>query len=262
MSPSEAGILFCVSAICLFTYGLTISGFIIDKMGVKRSLMLGLSLYCAAKFFLIFADTRVQLWIVMTTLAPLGISIIFPALVLGVKKLTFENARPCAYSLFFGFMVVGAILGGPIVDWIRHDYKYTTWHYTHHNPETDRDEDRIQEFSAWRTITFVGFCLNICLLILLCFYKTIKEEPFKETNVDWDEIDKLTFCQIFMDLFNDKRFWRFMLFSLVIVGPKLVFALLFFMLPRIIMQDYGEDAPFGIYISVAPILILLFLWLL
>jgi hypothetical protein len=53
-----------------------------------------------------------------------------------------------------------------------------------------------------------------------------------------------------------------MLFSLVIVGPKLVFALLFFMLPRIIMQDQGEDAPFGIYVSVAPILILLFLWLL
>ena len=52
------------------------------------------------------------------------------------------------------------------------------------------------------------------------------------------------------------------MFSIVIVGPKLVFALLFFMLPRIIMQDYGEDANFGIYVSVAPILILLFLWIL
>ena len=32
------------------------------------------------------------------------------------------------------------------------------------------------------------------------------------------------------------------------------------MLPRIIMQDYGEDAPFGIYIMVAPILIIIFLF--
>ena len=41
----------------------------------------------------------------------------------------------------------------------------------------------------------------------------------------------------------------------------LVFSLLFFMLPRIIMQDYGEDANFGIYISVAPVLIIFFLWI-
>lgn len=53
-----------------------------------------------------------------------------------------------------------------------------------------------------------------------------------------------------------------MIFSFVIVGPKLVFALLFFMLPKIIMQDYGEDAPFGMYIAVAPILIVVFCLLL
>jgi MFS family permease len=66
--------------------------------------------------------------------------------------------------------------------------------------------------------------------------------------------------QIFKDLLTDYKFWRFLLFSFVIVGPKLVFALLFFMLPKIIIQDYGEDAPFGIYISVAPILIIIFLF--
>ena len=32
------------------------------------------------------------------------------------------------------------------------------------------------------------------------------------------------------------------------------------MLPRIIIQDYGEDAPFGIYIAIAPILIIVFLY--
>ena len=58
MTPSEAGILFCISAICLFVYGLTISGFIIDKIGVKGSLLLGLSLYAAGKFILVFSETR------------------------------------------------------------------------------------------------------------------------------------------------------------------------------------------------------------
>ena len=83
-----------------------------------------------------------------------------------------------------------------------------------------------------------------------------------ETDIDWDAINRLTIWDIFKDLFNDKHFWRFMLFSVVIVGPKLVFTLFYFMLPRIIMQDYGEDAPFGIYVSIAPILILIYLWIL
>jgi MFS family permease len=133
MSPSEAGLLFCVSALCLFTYGLTISGFIIDKVGVKISLIIGLSLYGIAKFILIFAESRTILWVNMCTLAPFGISIVFPCLILGIKKLTHENVRPFAFSLFFGAMIIGAIFGGPIVDLIRHDYKTSTFHYTHHN---------------------------------------------------------------------------------------------------------------------------------
>jgi len=65
---------------------------------------------------------------------------------------------------------------------------------------------------------------------------------------------------IFKEVVADYKFWRFFLFSLAIVGPKLVFALLFFMLPKIIIQDFGEDAPFGIYVSIAPLLIIIFLF--
>ena len=169
----------------MFTYGITISGFIIDKMGVKYSLMLGLSLYAAGKFALIFADTRLQLWLVMILLFPLGISIIYPVLVLGVKRLCKVNARPQAFAIFYAAMILGAIVGGPIVDWIRHDYKMTTFKYTHTNKETGEEEERYQEFSAWRTIAFVGFCLNIFMLIILCFYRREVEKQFEDPNIDW-----------------------------------------------------------------------------
>ena len=192
MTQSEAGILFCVSAICLFTYGLTISGFIIDKLGVKWSLMLGLGLYATAKFILIFADTRTQLWIVMVTIAPLGISIVFPCLILGVKRLTKENIRPTAFSIFYAAMILGAVFGGPIVDWIRHDYKTTSWRYRHTNQETGEEEERYQEFSAWRTICFVGFCLNMLMIFLLCFYWEPQEKVFEEEEIDWGKYLLLT----------------------------------------------------------------------
>jgi len=57
---------------------------------------------------------------------------------LGVKRLTKEDARPIAFNIFYGAMVLGAIFGGPIVDFIRHDYKTTTWMYHHTNIETGK----------------------------------------------------------------------------------------------------------------------------
>jgi hypothetical protein len=79
----------------------------------------------------------------MCTIAPLGISIIFPSLILGVKRLTKLDARAMGFSVFYAFMIIGAIFGGPVVDWVRHDYKTTTWEYVHENAETGKDETRI-----------------------------------------------------------------------------------------------------------------------
>jgi fucose permease len=94
MSQLEAGTLFCYFSLGLFFYGLFAAGIIVDKLGVKQSLILGLSLYAATKFIMTFAEYHWQLYLVCTTIAPLGLSIIFPVLMLGVKKLTKETARP------------------------------------------------------------------------------------------------------------------------------------------------------------------------
>lgn len=142
MSTSEAGILFCISAICLFTYGLTITGPVVDKLGVKTSLMIGLVGYSITKFLLVFIEYRYQLYIIMCTIAPLAISILFPVLLLAIKKLTFENARPLAFSLYYGAMVLGAVFGGPIIDFIRAEFKQTNYNYDHYNAELDTEEER------------------------------------------------------------------------------------------------------------------------
>jgi len=124
------------SALCLFLYGVVLAGPIIDKMGVKLSLILGLACYGFGKFLLIFLDTRTQLTVIMVTIIPFGASIVFPCVMLGVKKLTLESGRPQAFSFFYASMISGAILGGPLVDLIRYDFKYSVWEYSHINEET------------------------------------------------------------------------------------------------------------------------------
>lgn len=139
MTVWETGVLFFCTAICVLTYGLTITGFIIDKLGVKFALFIGFILYAIAKFFLIFIDNRAQLYFIMLTILPFAISLIFPTLVLAIKRLTLESARPLAFSIFFGAMILGAVFGGPIVDWIRHDYKHSSVTYKHENQETGKE---------------------------------------------------------------------------------------------------------------------------
>ncbi len=51
MTVWETGVLFFCTALCVLAYGLTITGFIIDKLGVKFSLFIGFILYTIAKHF-------------------------------------------------------------------------------------------------------------------------------------------------------------------------------------------------------------------
>jgi hypothetical protein len=199
----------------------------------------------------------------MCTISPFGISIIFPCLVLGVKKLTHTGAvRSLAFSVFYAFMVMGALLGGPIVDFIRRDIGKTQFEYIHTNVETGRIERRYFEVSAWRTICFFGFVLNASMIIINAFYDKKIEDRFQDIPIDHEALARLTCGEIFSDIVRDHRFWRFMLFSFVIVGSKMVFSLLFFMIPKMLTQDDGEDAPFGVYVSIAPLLIIVFLFFL
>ena len=143
--------MFCIFALCLFFYGLFAAGIIIDKLGVKNSLTIGIWLYFLAKFVLIFAEYRWQIYLCLCTIAPLGLAILFPVLLLGAKKLTKPNVRTQAFSFLQGAMILGAVLAGPIVDLLRLS-KTTSLEYTHTNTITGEDETRIEDFSSWRTI--------------------------------------------------------------------------------------------------------------
>lgn len=264
MTQQEAGVLFCISAMFLFGYGLTISGYMIDKLGVKLSLTIGFIMITISKFMLTFVSSLTQLYFIMCTISPFGISIIFPCLILGIKKLTDPGpVRSTAFSVFYASMVLGALLGGPIVDFIRRDIGKTQFEYLHTNVETGKIEKRYIEVSAWRAICFFSFILNSVMLVLLCTYNKRVEERFEQRqNSEEEEAEEISCSSIFRELVKDYKFWRFMLFSCVIVGAKLVFSLLFFMIPKMITQDDGENAPFGMYISAAPMFIIVFLFFL
>jgi hypothetical protein len=60
---------------------------------------------------------------------------------------------------------------------------------------------------------------------------------------------------------KDRRFWLFILFSFLTLGLKLPFTMLTLLLPRLLLQDLGPDAPFGVILSLCPLLIIVFLFM-
>lgn len=101
--------------------------------------MIGFANITLAKFVLTFAESLPQLYFVMMTISPFGISIIFPCLVLGIKKLTTDGSfRKLSFSVYYAFMVLGGLLGGPLVDFIRTDIGKTQFEYLHTNVETGK----------------------------------------------------------------------------------------------------------------------------
>jgi hypothetical protein len=170
-------------------------------LGVKISLIIGFTLITVAKFILTFADSTMQLYFVMCTISPFGISIIFPCLVLGIKKLTTDGSfRKLSFSVFFGFMVIGGLVGGPIVDFIRRDIGKTQFEYLHTNVETGKIEKRFIEVSAWRTISFFGFVVYSMGTLLLCTYNSRVELQFQPRTSN-SENDRLTCTQILQEIF-------------------------------------------------------------
>ena len=119
--------------------------------------------------------------------------------------MTKESARPLAFSIFFGSMILGGVFGGPIVDWIRHDYKHASVTYSHSNTETGHDEPREMSVSPYRIVQFFGLITYSIMLIALCFYNPEKEVQFIEEVYDQGKCYKSTNKPILFFFYRGNR---------------------------------------------------------
>jgi len=66
---------------------------------------------------------------------------------------------------------------------------------------------------------------------------------------------------MFKEILMDRSFWLFLLFSIITIGMKMLFNMLSLLLPRILLGEFGDDAPFGMILSICPLLVVVFLFL-
>jgi dipeptide/tripeptide permease len=111
----EAGVAYGSWGLAITLWGL-LTAWINDNLGVRRSLLVGFSLSAIGFLFLAIARTKVQVYIVIFGILPLGNSMGIPMLTVGIKRYTNILNRGFAFGLFYSVMNIAAFISGPVID--------------------------------------------------------------------------------------------------------------------------------------------------
>lgn len=114
-SDVEAGIAYGLWGALTSLIGLAM-GFVIDSLGVRRSLCLSFAVSTVARLAIALTDSKGVLEVCIYFLLPVAQSMGIPVLLTGVRRYTTSRNRGFAMGVFYAMMNVAALLSGWIVD--------------------------------------------------------------------------------------------------------------------------------------------------
>lgn len=94
-------------------------GWVVDKLKVRKSLMLQLIISLFSKLLLGLFPSHIMLWLVMMGPLSFAISIGGTVVMVGIKRYTSVDSRAVAFSINYMAMNIGDIVASPLADFIR-----------------------------------------------------------------------------------------------------------------------------------------------
>ncbi|BDA46855.1 hypothetical protein COCOBI_09-3080 [Coccomyxa sp. Obi] len=293
VSDIEAGTLYGLWGTLLVANGIIFSP-VIDLIGFRGSLIVCYIINIAGRF--VVATTTSKTVLLWTLLGPVTIagSLGTPVQTIAIKRYTTETNRGFAFSLFYSFMNVAALLCASILDLFRVKLRHGF------NIESLPENHFLNDGS--RLLLFMGCLTSTVALIVSCFLRskvelvdTIKlqkkkhaqaadiedqdQEPLLEdlqhkATRRKDTIDHAapsqptsdspsavkTSWQSFMadakDVLVSPETWKFMAMCVITVNLKQIFRHVDATLPKYLIRAYGCDAPVGLVYGINPFMII------
>lgn len=120
----EAGTAYGTWGLAITVWGL-LTAWINDNLGVRKSLLVGFSISAVGYLLLATATSKIQVYITLFGVLPIGNAMGIPMLTVGIRRYTNIMNRGFAFGLFYAVMNVAAFLSGPVVDifniYLNHD---------------------------------------------------------------------------------------------------------------------------------------------
>jgi len=257
-----AGNLYGVLGMLISLYTFPV-GWLIDTVGVQRSLMCGASLCTFSRIVLATTtDPNVCVAIICTTL-PLGEAFVVPSLSAAVgvlaqraaveksgstevadaiaAKSSSAAAVRKAYGIFYTMMNLGLLCCGPLVDGLRFSFPH-----------------------PYRSTCFLSAACGAMTLLLAPQLTTLDGEKtgpqslsHKQQASDLPISSAVTSKQSYPEdpSLPSRRRNGFMLLTILLVGVRALFRHLDATFPKYFIRTHGSNAPFGLIYSLEPLII-------
>lgn len=238
-TDTEAGVMYGTWGLLISVFGL-ITGIAVDMLGVRRALIVGSVLSTAGRFWLTVAQSRWEVYTVLFGVLPLGLAFGIPVLTIGVKRYTNSRTRTFAFSVFYAMMNISALVSGAAVDLCRMLVP------------AEGISVGGTVFSELRVLFFTGTLTTLLMV-------AVSSLGFREINVNARgeteefKLERPPLRKFLGETCKDTRFWRLMLFTLLIVLVRLVFRHLDATFPKYLVRSQEDpDAPYGSIYAINP----------
>jgi len=242
-TDEEAGWAYGIFGMLVTVYGFFM-GSMIDNLGVKWSLVGGMTILFVSRLALtLTTDVRTILSILFTTL-PLGGSMGIPVMQIAIKRYTKEVNRTVSFSIFYVMMNLAAITAAPAID-IFHTYfpdgaVFTIFGHSY-------------AVSTYRLLIFTGACMTFisCFVALVLIRETPEDERRELQGIEREP------GSIIHEVTASPAFWRFFLLVVLLLGVRIIYRHLDATFPKYMVREFGSHALYGSVIAINPLCVCL-----
>jgi len=251
-SDVEASTLFAFSAIGYVLFGL-LTGTIIDRIGIKNSLVLGgvLGMFCS--ILIALAWSRGMLIFAVVVLLPLATSFVTPVIKIAQKRYTYGENKRISFMLAYLIYNFGVAFSFFYVDFIR--YRFS-------------EGVRFRSYSATAArVIFMSGAVSILLgsIVAACGLRDIMVDdkgtikPFSMnsdiTNEQSSQNEKIR--KSWYKTFCEPNFVRFVVYSVIMFPLLKMFTHFDVTFPKASLRQLGPTVAFGSIKAINPIMIFL-----
>eukprot|EP00180_Rhodochaete_pulchella_P001843 Plantae.Rhodophyta-Rhodochaete_pulchella.ctg2770.p1 GENE.Plantae.Rhodophyta-Rhodochaete_pulchella.ctg2770~~Plantae.Rhodophyta-Rhodochaete_pulchella.ctg2770.p1 ORF type:complete len:475 (-),score=49.35 Plantae.Rhodophyta-Rhodochaete_pulchella.ctg2770:60-1301(-) len=241
MSDQNAGWTYGLYGVMSTVFGV-LCGWLIDWMGVRMSLSLGAIVGTITRLSLAMSQNLTWTIGLLATALPFAESLGIPIMTIGIKRYTNSSNRTYAFSFYYSVMNIAALMAGPSVDIFRRLFK---------GGMTIAGT----EYSALRLV-LLSSAVSTLLTLVIVFLGVREVEVDEDGNISTFEPGQEDPWAQTKEVLNEANFWRLVLFTVLLMGVRLVFRHMDATLPKYMIREFGEDAPFGAFYAINPFLII------
>ncbi|MCP5533748.1 MAG: MFS transporter [Akkermansiaceae bacterium] len=225
-------------------------GSICDVIGIKRSLVIGISLLILSRLGLGVAplflrDDPLQLTVKgLIIVMSLGTAFMSPVIMTALRRYTSKETRATGFNVYYLLMNIGAVIANAlIVDLMRTGKAFGLVVFKGFGNVTGN-----------LVILDIGFGAAICALVCSLLLREHNwAEPSERNAVSTAKRP----LHLFLEVWREKPFQKLVLFLVLTLGVRLVFTHQFLVMPKYYTRMLGSDFELGFANSINPIIIVI-----